>query len=157
MQSFHSQEKSLNLSLIYSWGDLSPCDSTEQLVNSTSKFVISISELSLGMKGALIFLLQTESQLRPANQGWFLMSATEAWPRRCAGSLVRNFLSKSCNLGENFIKEVLPQRDLGFCRQQLRITAFYFRCGRVEIRLPSNAASIPSTTNRHLFHGLSFL
>ena len=74
----HSYEKSLNLSSTSSCGDLSPCDSTEQLVNSTSKFVISMSELSLGMKGALIFLLWTESQLSPANQGWLFMSATEA-------------------------------------------------------------------------------
>lgn len=65
----HSYEKSLNFSLASSPGDLSPCDSTEQLVNSTSKLVMSISELSLGMKGALIFFLATAYQLSLSNQG----------------------------------------------------------------------------------------
>ena len=51
-----SYEKSLKRSLVSNSGDLSPLDSTEQLVNSISKLVISISEDSLGIKGAFIFL-----------------------------------------------------------------------------------------------------
>ena len=57
-----SNEKSLNLSLLSKSGDFSPFDSTEQLVNSTSKLVMSISEDNLGMNGGFTFLLTNCSQ-----------------------------------------------------------------------------------------------
>lgn len=91
----------MNLSLASSPGDFSPKDSTEQLVNSTSKLVMSMSELSLGTKGALILRVSTASQLIFSNQGCSLISLAELWPSRLLGSFCSSFFSRSWNFGLN--------------------------------------------------------
>jgi len=83
----HSYEKSLNLSPASSPGDLSPIDYTEQLVNSTSKLVISMSELNLGMKGAFNFLFFKDYQFIFSNHGCDFIYFTEICPKRLLGSL----------------------------------------------------------------------
>ena len=109
----HSYEKSLNLSSNYP-DSFSPCDSTEQLVNSGSKLVMSISELSLGTKGALIFFFNTDYQLNFSNHGCYFSYFVELCPRRFKGSLWSNLFSKSWSFGVNLIEKCILLIDLGF-------------------------------------------
>lgn len=70
-------------------------------MNYTSKLAVSLWDFKIGAQGAFIFLWKMASKLTFSNQGCSLTYLAPFDPSLLPASLLSNFLTRSCNLGEN--------------------------------------------------------
>ena len=118
---------------------------------------MSISELSLGMKGGLIFLLARLSQFNFSNQGCSFIYFEPLCPSLALGSFFNSFFSRSCNLGENCINIIVPCWDRDFYIQSTQKATSGFSSWKGGILSPSHEWDNLNTTSPHRRDDPSFL
>lgn len=127
---------------------------TGQLVKSTSKLAVSLWALRMGAQGALIFLFNMASKLTFSNHGCYLTYLAPFDPSRFPASLLSNFFTKSCSLGENYMRGPLPWWHQAGHRRYPRKVSSCSHGGREGTLSPFHRSGILDTTNRPQFRAL---